>query len=222
MLGGGMPMVASPMKRVRDEVKWKKGLALIKGLKPEVLIQSVQQPFCDQPTITRKLDVVIEYLDFLHASIAREMNAGSSLEETLINIQLPEHMRVNPLLRENYGSLQFNIRGLYHSYSGWFDQNGTHLNPVPAKERAEHFITDMGGGDKVLQRVQELEQQSNYKLALEYLDLLIAAGSHLKTAYERKGAILKKMSMDSPHKMTANMYRRLSTMELEKARQVSE
>ena len=48
MLGGGMPMVASPMKRVRDEVKWKKGLELIKGLKPEVLIQSVQQPFCDQ------------------------------------------------------------------------------------------------------------------------------------------------------------------------------
>jgi glyoxylase-like metal-dependent hydrolase (beta-lactamase superfamily II) len=222
MLGGGMPMVASPMKRVRDEVKWKKGLALIKGLKPEVLIQSVQQPFCDQPTITRKLDVVIEYLDFLYESIAREMNAGSSLEETLINIQLPEHMRVNPLLRENYGSLQFNIRGLYHRYSGWFDQNGTHLNPAPAKERAEHFIKDMGGEDTVLQRVQELEQQSNYKLALEYLDLLIAAGSHLKNAYEAKGSILRKMSIDSPHKMTANMYRRLSTMELEKARQLSE
>jgi len=191
-------------------------------LKPEVLIQSVQQPFCDQPTITRKLDVVIEYLDFLYESIAREMNAGSSLEETLINIQLPEHMRVNPLLRENYGSLQFNIRGLYHRYSGWFDQNGTHLNPAPAKERAEHFIKDMGGEDTVLQRVQELEQQSNYKLALEYLDLLIAAGSHLKNAYEAKGSILRKMSIDSPHKMTANMYRRLSTMELEKARQLSE
>jgi glyoxylase-like metal-dependent hydrolase (beta-lactamase superfamily II) len=222
MLGGGMPMVASPMKLVRDEVKWKKGLELIKGLKPEVLLQSVQQPFCDQSTINRKLDVVIEYLDFLHESIAREMNAGSSLEETLINIQLPEHMRRNALLRENYGKLQFNIRGLYHRYSGWFDQNGTHLNPAPAKERAEHFIKDMGGGDKVLQRVRELEQKSNYKLALEYLDLLIVAGSHLKNAHETKGSILRKMSIDSRHTMTAKMYRRLATMEDEKARQLTE
>ena len=118
--------------------------------------------------------------------------------------------------------MQFNIRGLYHRYSGWFDQNGTHLNPAPAKERAEHFIKDMGGGDTVLQRVRELEQESNHKLALEYLDLLIVAGSHLKNAYETKGSILRKMSMDSQHKMTANMYRRLSLMEAEKARQLSE
>jgi len=222
MLGGGMPMVASPMKRVRDDVKWKKGLEFIKSLKPEVLIQSVQQPFCAQPTITRKLDVVIEYLNFLHVSMAREMNAGSSLEETLNNIQLPEHMKVNPLLRENYGKLQFNVRGLYHRYSGWFDQNGTHLNPAPAKERAEQFIKDMGGGDRVLQRIQELEQKSNYKVALEYLDLLILAGTHLKNAYETKASILRMMSTGSRHKMTANMYKRLATMEEEKASQVSE
>jgi uncharacterized sulfatase len=131
-------------------------------------------------------------------------------------------MKINPLLRERYGNLQFNIRGLYHRYSGWFDQNGTHLNPAPAKERAEHFIKDMGGGDTVLQRVRELEQKRNYKLALEYLDLLIAAGSHLKNAYETKGSILRIMSTQNRHKMTANMYKRLATMAEDKANQLSE
>lgn len=221
MIGGGMPMVASPMKRVRDEVKWKKGLELIKSLKPEIMISSAFLPFCEEELITEKLDSIIEYMDFLHESVAREMNAGSSLEETLNNIQLPEHMKSNPMSQERYGCLQFNVRGLYHRYSGWFDQNGTHLNPAPAKEKAENFIKDMGGGKKVLERIQSLQEKSNYKLALEYLDLLIAAGIQLKEAHKMKGSILMQMSTRYTHQITANMYRRLAKMEEKKAAQIS-
>jgi glyoxylase-like metal-dependent hydrolase (beta-lactamase superfamily II) len=216
-LTGGMPLVASPMKRVRDEVKWKEGLEFIKSLKPEILIQSVQPPFCDQALIMKKLDSMIDYFDFLHESIAREMNSNSSLEETLHSIKLPEHMKTNPLLKERYGSLQFNVRGLYHRYSGWFDQNGTSLNIVPSKERAEHFIADMGGDEKVLQHARELEQNKNYKLALEYLDLLIAAETKLKDAHQTKSEILMEMSKHYKHRMTINMYKRLATIEKKKA-----
>ncbi len=221
MVGAGMPMVASPMKRVRDEVKWRNGLKFIKNLKPEIIISSAFLPFCEQDLITKRVDPIIEYLDFLYESVAREMNAGSSLEETLNNIQLPEHMKSNPLLQERYGRLQFNIRGLYHRYSGWFSQNGTHLNPAPAKEKAENFIQDMGGGKKVLQRTRSLEKESNYKLALEYLDLLIAAGIQLKEAHKMKGSILIQMSTRYTHQITANMYRRLAKMEEKKAAQIS-
>ena len=154
--------------------------------------------------------------------IAREMNAGSSLEETLNNIQLPLRLKVTSLLKERYGCLQFNVRGLYHRYSGWFDQNGTHLNPAPAKETAESFINSMGGGTAVLEKARVLEKNGNLKLALEYLDLLIDAGTHLKDAHELKGAVLVKMSKQYNHRMTANMYRRLGQMELEKAKQLSE
>jgi alkyl sulfatase BDS1-like metallo-beta-lactamase superfamily hydrolase len=220
MVGGGMPMVASPMKRVRDEVKWRKGLEFIKDLKPEIIINAAHLPFCNQTQITQKLDTVITFLDFLHESVAREMNDGSSLEETLSNIQLPEHMKLNPQLQESYGCLQFNVRGLYHRYSGWFDQNGTHLNPVPSKERAENFIKDMGGEEKVLQRSLSLEKDGNYKLALEYLDLLTDAGIQLKDTHETKGTILMKMSKQYRHRIMANMYRRLARMEQNKAKQI--
>jgi len=220
-LTGGMPMVASPMKRVRDEVKWKKGLEFIKNLKPEVMIQSVQRPFCGQALIEEKLDSMINYFDFLHESIAREMNKGSSLEETLNNIQLPDHMRENPFLQERYGNLQYNIRGLYHRYSGWFDQNGTHLNPAPSKERAESFIDAMGGDEKVLQHARDLQQDKNYKLSLEYLDLLISAETKRRDAHQMKSEILMEMSKHYKHKITANMYKRLANMERDKAAELS-
>ena len=220
-LTGGMPLVASPMKRVRNEVKWKNGLEFIKSLKPEILIQSVQPPFCDQTLIVKKLDSMIDYFDFLHESIAREMNNNSSLEETLHSIKLPADMKTNPLLQERYGSLQFNLRGLYHRYSGWFDQNGTHLNPISSKERAQSFIEDMGGDKKVLQQSQELEQNKNYKLALEYLDLLISAETKLKDAHQAKSEILMEMSKHYKHPITINIYKRLANMERNKAAEIA-
>jgi alkyl sulfatase BDS1-like metallo-beta-lactamase superfamily hydrolase len=222
LIAGGMPLVASPMKRVRDEVKWRKALELVKDLKPEIMIQSVQRPLCNQAQILSKLDVFINFFNFLHDSVAREMNSGSSLEETLNNIQLPLSLKTTGLLQERYGSLQFNVRGLYHRYSGWFDQNGTHLNPAPAKETAESFIETMGGAPEVLETARYLEKEGSLKLALEYLDLLVDAGKQLKEAHELKGAVLMKMSSQYNHQMTTNIYRRLGQMELEKAKQLSE
>ncbi len=185
------------------------------------MIQSVQRPFCDQALIEEKLDSMISYFDFSHESIAREMNKGSSLEETLRNIQLPDHMRKNPFLQERYGNLQYNIRGLYHRYSGWFDQNGTHLNLAPSKERAESFIEAMGGDEKVLHHARELQQDKNYKLSLEYLDLLIAAETKPSDAHQMKSEILMEMSKHYKHKITANMYKRLANIERDKAAELS-
>ena len=145
------------------------------------------------------------------------MNKGSSLEETLSNIQLPDHMRKNSFLQERYGNLNYNIKGLYHRYSGWFDQNGTHLNPAPSKERAESFIEAMGGDEKVLQHAMELQQNKNYKLSLEYLDLLISAETKRRNAHQMKGEILMEMSKHYNHRITANIYKRLANMERDKA-----
>jgi alkyl sulfatase BDS1-like metallo-beta-lactamase superfamily hydrolase len=168
------------------------------------------------------LDVFIDFFNFLHDSVAREMNAGSSLEETLNNIQLPLHLKNTNLLQEKYGNLQFNVRGLYQRYSGWFDQNGTHLNPAPAKITAKSFIDAMGGVPVVLEKARVLTKEGNVKLALEYLDLVIDAGTQLKEAHQLKGEVLMEMSKQYNHRMTTNMYRRLGKMELEKVKQLSE
>lgn len=217
LLGGSMPLVGSPMKVVRDEIKWKKALERIKSLDPDILIQSVDPPFCDKKTILFKLNSSIEYLDFLHKAVAREMNKGSSVDESVRNISIPEHLKNNPFLKEYYGCLMFNVRGLYHKYSGWFDQNGTHLNPVSEKDKASSFITNMGGPESVYQIAVNLRQEGSYALALEYLDLLISDGRMADNAHREKAFILERMSnLFNYNPLMVNIYKNLAKMETRK------
>ena len=217
MIAVSAPMVASPMKPVRDEVKWKLALQFVKTLHPEVLLASGPPPICSPLLVDFMLDSHIEYLDFLHRAVMREVDRGSNMEQALHNIVLPERLLQNPLVRDSYGCLEFSIRGLFQKYSGWFDQNGAHLKPVPAKERAVLFINDMGGGEKVLARAAALADNLEDQVALEYLDLLIDADDHAAEAHELKCHVLREMSGHYSHWITSNMFSRLSKMEHERA-----
>ena len=148
------------------------------------------------------------------------MNRGSSVEEAVKNIQMPAGMKSNPYLRENYGNNEFNVRGLYSKYSGWFDQNGTHIRPVQTKEKAESFIESMGGADAVLRNARQLHQAKKLKLALEYLDLLIDANLLEREARLEKAIILDALAKtDSDNPLIINMYEKLASMEREKAQE---
>lgn len=216
MLGPGMPMVASPMKRVRDELRWKKALQLILELEPEVLINSVQAPICSTDAIEKRVNVHIKYLDFLHEAVVREMNAGSSLQETLAHAVLPAHMQTHSLLTQGYGCHDFNVRGLYHRYSGWFDQNATHLFPPPEDLKAKTFIGDMGGEDRVLDRASSLHEDGQNALALQYVDLLLDAGMHESQAHALKAEILNGLAdLHGQNPIMRNMYLSLARVEVE-------
>jgi glyoxylase-like metal-dependent hydrolase (beta-lactamase superfamily II) len=131
LAGSGMPMLASPMKRVRNEVKWKLALEEVLSLEPEVLLRSVGPPICDPIKIEANLGVLIEFFDFIHIAVTDELNRGSSVEEAVSRIKLPATLETSGYLEERYGTLEFAVRGLYHRYSGWFDQNGSHIRPAP-------------------------------------------------------------------------------------------
>lgn len=213
MVSAGMPMLGSPMKRVRDDVKWRKAIDLVRGLEPLVLIDSVSPPLCSKKKIDERMDALAEFLDFIHESIARELNMGSTVEQALSHISLPPHLAQSPYLKENYGTLTFDVRGLHQRYSGWFDQNGTSLNPVPSAERAASFIRSMGGGARVVETAKKLMRSGNGRLALEYLDLLIAASDRAKEAHALKSEILFSLVPTTSHRMTARMYDRLGRVE---------
>lgn len=220
MAGAGMPLLGSPMKRARDEVKWKDALLLMKRLDPDVLIASVGPPICDKRMIDAIFETRIEYLDFLHDAVAAGMNAGSSLEQTIAATALPPRLATNPLLKEEYGSHEFNVRALYHRYSGWFDRDGSHLHPAPAAERASRFVADMGGPKAVLDRAFALADGDEPELALPYADLLIAEGGHAAAHRLKSDLLLRLAASHRDHHMTASMYQKLAAIEFERAEAV--
>jgi alkyl sulfatase BDS1-like metallo-beta-lactamase superfamily hydrolase len=212
-----MPMLASPMKRVRNEVKWKLALEEILSLEPEVLLRSVGLPICDPTEIEANLGVLIEFFDFIHVAVTDELNRGSSVEEAVARIKLPATLEASGYLEERYGALEFAVRGLYHRYSGWFDQNGSHIRPAPRRETARSFIEVMGGEEVVLARARNLAAEGAFQLALEYLDLLIDADGSKAAHLEKSRVLLELSNAPGQNQIVTNMYRRLAAMEREKA-----
>ncbi|MCP4656287.1 MAG: MBL fold metallo-hydrolase [bacterium] len=221
LVGAGMPMVASPMKPVRNEVKWRQALAFIQSLSPEIMLHSTGI-HCDPETVSQHLDTTQAFLAFLHDAVTRELDAGSSVEEALDNVRLPSDLAASPYLRQGYGSLEYAVRGLYHRYLGWFDRNATHLRPAPRALRARSFLEAMGGTDRVLAKAERLAAQGDYPLALEYLDLLIDAGPD-RRAHLLKATVLDALAeIKTPNRLLRNMYRRLAIIERRKAGEIAE
>ncbi len=207
-----VPMVASPMKPVRDELKWRRALERIKALRPRVLINSARLPVCGQERVARLLDRQIAFLAFLHEAVNRQLNARRTVEEAVQAIRLPQELADLP---ETYGTLAYAVRGLYHRYQGWFDRNGTHLEPAPRQELTRDFVEAMGGPQRVLARAAALIAERRYAVALEYLDLLIDGHGH-KDALRLKGEALRSLAHRT-HGMTQSMYLRLSRVALDQA-----
>lgn len=217
LLSVSAPMIASPMKRVRDDVKWKKALEFIKALDPQILITSILPPIENKRLIDEWLDSYIAYLDFVHKAVIDAINRGVPVENLIAQTGLPDTLVDNPFIQDHYGTLEFNLRGLHQHYSGWFDQNGTNLKPVLPREKAVAFVRDMGGAAKVLARARQLQEKKEHRLALEYLDLLLTVGEKTSEAHQAKSESLAAMSELYDHPITRNMFHRLSQMEKKQA-----
>lgn len=211
MLPGGMPMVASPMKPVRNELGWIHGLEEIKSLRPNEVLRTAGIPTCSPKASIEHINSHIELLEYLHHSVMREMNRGSSEEEAVANIRMTREMKQNPHLAERYGTLAFAVRGLYHRYSGWFDQDGSHIKPAPRADRADTFIGHMGGRADVLELATGLIEDGNPAMALEFLDLLIDANDGDYEAHLAKSTALHDLAPLAENKIELNMFRRTST-----------
>jgi alkyl sulfatase BDS1-like metallo-beta-lactamase superfamily hydrolase len=146
--------------------------------------------------------------------VSDQINAGATVEEALARIRLPAELRDQPKLREEYGSLEFAIRGLYHDYRGWFDMNGTHLSPIAPRERAAAFVEAMGGEAQVLARARGERAAGDPVLALEYLDLLIE-GAASEPARAEKSEILAVLAGRERQPLKRNMLKSLAAIERE-------
>jgi alkyl sulfatase BDS1-like metallo-beta-lactamase superfamily hydrolase len=214
LLGTSMPMVASPMKPVRDALKWRRALEYVQSLQPDFLFFTSGQPYQDRAAMNAHLALHIEFLGWLHRAVSDQINAGATVEEAIARIRLPAALRDQPKLREEYGSLEFAIRGLYHDYRGWFDMNGTHLSPIAPRARAAAFVEAMGGEAQLLARARGERAAGDPVLALEYLDLLIE-GAASEPARAEKSEILAELAGHERQPLKRNMLKSLSAIERE-------
>lgn len=213
LLAGGMPMVASPMKPVRDEVDWKAALEQIDALQPLAILRSHTMDPCDRSANYAAIHDQMEFLDILNKGVIGALNQGIGVEEAVRTIQIPPGLAVSPHLVPRYGTLQFAVRGAYERQRGWFDQNGSHVFLVDPVERAQMLVRDMGGPVVVTKRAAAHLAEERPQLALELLDLVLEADPKNANARGLKADALDLLAGRTQNPIEQNMLLRTAKIQ---------
>ncbi|MCM3767736.1 alkyl sulfatase dimerization domain-containing protein [Neobacillus niacini] len=203
------PNIGNPLKEVRFEREWFESLEKIRARQPEFLVPGHGDLFDNKDTIQTALQDIIECLRFVHDEVIYHMNKGTSLEDMLDQIKLPEHLEKSEYIQPHYGCLMFAIKGTHRRYSGWFDGNPTNLQPAKQKVVAKEILSFIPNQNAILEKCKQLRANGEYQMALHLIDLLVF-GSEESEALVLKAELTKKLSETNENFIMRNIYKQIA------------
>ena len=174
----------------RDLAGCVKSIDMMRYLEPDLLIPSHSKPIKGAKEIRKHLTDYRDAIQFVHDQTVRLMNKGMTPDQIANQIQLPEHLKSSPFLKEFYGTPQWSSKNVFTGYLGWFDGNPSTLNPVSEVEEAERIIKLSGGRSKVFSEAKKSLDEKDYQWALQLTDyLLLDDPSDVETKKIRTSAL---------------------------------
>lgn len=145
--------------------------------------------------IGRELTRTIDAVQWLLDSTIAGMNEGTELAKLMRELEPPPELK----LTEEYGKLAWNVRAIWHEYTGWFDpsRGTTELYGVPASSIAPELVELAGGVERLAERAARLVQDGRPLEALHMLDLALAASPDSDLARSAKRDALKLLDAQS-------------------------
>ncbi|MFE6752586.1 alkyl sulfatase dimerization domain-containing protein [Streptomyces sp. NPDC057684] len=169
----GIPNIGTPMRTLRDTVRWADTLDRLAALDPAVVIPEFGPVIRDGAV--EQLTATAAALRWLRGAVVERLNQGMTVDDVVHDIEYPAELFDVPWMAENYGHRDFVVRDIARSESGWWDGNPTHLHPcrptVAAGVRAD-AITDK---QAVLDHAARLRDEGRVQEALHVIDLLASA-----------------------------------------------
>lgn len=166
----------------------------LRALAPELVLTGHEE-IRGTEHIQREVTRVIDAVQWMHDRTLEGMNAGRSLRQLMSEIQLPAELA----LREEYGTTPWNVRAIWHEYSGWFDpeRGTTELYGVAASSVAPAIAELAGGADRLAERARTFIQDQKPLEALHLLDIALAADAQSSLARELKREALERLLAQS-------------------------
>jgi alkyl sulfatase BDS1-like metallo-beta-lactamase superfamily hydrolase len=134
-------------ERYREFLPYVASLDRAIELEPEIVAHGHFDVIRGRDYIRRALTRQRDAVQYVHDEVVAGMNAGKSLPELMREVQLPPALA----LSQSYGKVSWSVRGLWESYTGWFDYvSTTSLYPVPARDVYDD-LAEMAGPERLLE-----------------------------------------------------------------------
>lgn len=192
--------------KYRDVRQWAATVEEMRKLGTDFLVPSHTRPISGQRQINEVLSDYRDAIQFVHDQTIRGINKGLSPDELAETIRLPPHLAEKPYLREYYGTVAWSVRNIYNGTLGWFNGNGTHLNPLPVKKKAENLVRLAGGHQALLKEAEKALKEGDHPWVLELSDYLLVLKPGLSRAKEMKATSLRALGLGSGNANARNTY----------------
>lgn len=168
------PNLSTPAIGPRPIPGWIRSLERFLELEPEHLVGSHSDPVSGRDEVRELLTAYRDAVQYVWDESVRAIDASVPVHEAARSIQLPEPLAAHPWLQEHYGTINWGVRAVYDNLTGWYDFTPASLNPLPRQHR-DAALVEVGGAEAIAERAAEALAASDFQLALELTDVVIAA-----------------------------------------------
>ena len=178
----------------RSATEFLASLKTVRALDP-ALILTGHEVIEGAAHIHAEITRIIDSVQWIHDATIAGMNAGRPLRTLMQEVVPPAHLT----LTEEYGRVAWNVRAIWHEYSGWFDpdRGTTDLYGTPPASVASTLVDLVGGPDRLSERAMGFVAEGKPLEALHLLDIALAAAPDDRRARAAKRAALELLDLQS-------------------------
>ena len=172
-----IPNVGTPLRTLRDPMRWAATLERLHALAPRVVLPEFGSPITDPQEIDDAFRIPARALRYLRDEVVARMNRGMSEGEILADMHYPPELFGHKFMRPIYGRPDYIVRDIWRSENGWWDRNPTSLHPAPKGAAAAAIFEALGDVSAVLAHAQRLAAEGQPQLAMHVADLIVESQS---------------------------------------------
>jgi alkyl sulfatase BDS1-like metallo-beta-lactamase superfamily hydrolase len=158
----------------RSALEFISSVKQVRALKPELVLTG-HEKIRGAEHIAGEVTRIVESVQWVHDRTVEGMNEGKDPRTLMREIRTPPELT----LTEEYGRVAWNVRAIWHEYTGWFDPSrGTNdLYEIPFSSVAPVVAEMSGGADRLAERARAFVADRKPLEALYLLDVALTAKS---------------------------------------------
>lgn len=186
-----LPNAGSAQKVQRYPGEWAAALRQMAGKNAETFLPGHGVPIFGRERIQQALSDTAELLEFLEVTTISLMNDGLSLDAILEQVTVPQHLADKPYLKIAYDHPDFIVRNVWRLFGGWYEGEPDRLLPAPRRLEAEQWIDLAGGTGKVEERIEQLVDSQDYRLACHLVEALAIANPESQEIHQLRARVYR-------------------------------
>lgn len=188
----------------RSALQFISSVKKLQALGPELILTG-HEAIRGAEHIRREVTRIIDAVQWVHDRTVEGMNAGLDLRTLMREVVPPPELA----LTEEYGKVAWNVRAIWHEYTGWQEpaRGITDLYGVPLSAVAPAITELAGGGERLVQRARVFVAEGRPLEALHLLEIVVAADPASAPGREEKRKALELLDQQTGGR---NLWERMS------------